>query len=196
MLKFAEITQEVQVTKPNPSKPETIGLTPGRRRANRFVKKAIEEGAPFTEVKEFNLDPDVILNVFPPFPGFYLADPEDEDTLRDLASYLERRISVRNAALEDLEKRRYDVRRKIEEEERTIKELVQENEDKDMIISQYTLEKEKVKEKCVSKIAAAKQKLTREMQMKINREREEYQVRIKTKFLTIPFVYGFSFFSF
>lgn len=45
-----------------------------------------------------------------------------------------------------------------------------------MIINQQAIDKKKVKEKCVNKIAAAKEKLAREMQMKVIRERDEHQV--------------------
>lgn len=170
------MTQEVQVLKPNPSKLD-IGLTPGRRRAHRFAKKAVEEGTALTEIKELNLDPEVILNILPPFPNMYLTDPEDENTLKTLCFYLEQRIAARNSALEDLEKRRFEVRGKIEESVRMIRELQQEVEDKEMIISQHTLDKEKVKEKYITKMAATREKLAREAKTKYSREREELQVR-------------------
>lgn len=70
-----------------------------------------------------------------------------------------------------------DLREKVEDKDKLIRQLYQAIEDKDMIISQQTLDKEKVKEKCVSKIVAAKEKMTREMKMKLSKELEEYQVR-------------------
>lgn len=170
------MTQEVQIAKPTPVK-QDIGLTPGRRRANRALKKAVEEGTGLSEIKESNLDPEVVFQIFPPFPGLYLSDPDDENTLGKLRFYLEQKITARNSALEELEKRRHELRRIIEESDRNMSKLRKEVEDKDMIINQHNYDKEKVKEKCVSKIAAAKEKLAREMKTKIDREREELQVR-------------------
>lgn len=69
-----------------------------------------------------------------------------------------------------------DLRNKLDEKDQIIRQLRQAVEDKDMIISQQTLDKEKVKEKCVSKIAAAKEKMTREMKMKLTKELDDYQV--------------------
>ena len=57
-----------------------------------------------------------------------------------------------------------------------IRRLQQTIDDKDMLISRYTVDKEKMKEKCQSKIAAAKEKLAREMKQKVCKERDNYQV--------------------
>lgn len=71
---------------------------------------------------------------------------------------------------------RLELLKKVEEKEQINRELQQKTEDLNMLISQKILDKEKVKEKCVSKIAAAKEKLAREMKLKLNKERDEYQV--------------------
>ncbi|KAL0278485.1 UNVERIFIED_CONTAM: hypothetical protein PYX00_000301 [Menopon gallinae] len=227
VLKFAEMTQEVQVPRPVASKPD-IGLTPGRRRAALFAKKSTEEINPNTELKELDLDAVALFNLLPGFPRLNPNSPDDEESVTKLRSYLEQRLSARAAVITELntlqlnfrkelirregdfvlakqenigikgtlqqERKRYeilekqihyfqtemnDLRKKVDEKDQIIRHLQQAVEDKDMIISQQTLDKEKVKEKCVSKIAAAKEKMTREMKMKLSKELDEYQTKMR-----------------
>lgn len=172
VLKFAEITQEVQVPKPTPSRRE-IGLTPAR---SKFTKRTVEKE---TVVKELNLYPELDFNTMPPIPGIYLEEPEDETTLKRLLSCLQQRIDSRNSALMDLEIRRSELRKKIEQNGRAVEELQEEIKTKDMKINRIAIEKRKEKEKCVSKLASKKEKLTREMEAKLKKEKEEFDVSIK-----------------
>ena len=57
-MRFAEVTQEVQ-TERQTLAPPSVGLTPGRRRANLLYKAALKKGGPAEGAERSNDQPPV-----------------------------------------------------------------------------------------------------------------------------------------
>ncbi|KAM8710769.1 hypothetical protein ACLKA7_017405 [Drosophila subpalustris] len=96
VMKFAEMTQEVQIARATPIKPD-LGLTPGRRKANKLFKIAVnnlhELGIP--EAKQLELDVGLVYSLGPDFPNYQMDSPETESKIQELMEYLEQRIDRR-----------------------------------------------------------------------------------------------------
>ena len=99
VMKFAELTQEVQIERPAAIKFD-LGLTPGRRRGNQIYKEAIKrlehEGA---NPEDLELTP--LYNLGPGWPALELTQCDDEETVERLKIYLEKRIATRATLNED-----------------------------------------------------------------------------------------------
>lgn len=95
-MKFAEMTQEVQIARATPMKPD-LGLTPGRRKANKLFKIAVnnlnELGIP--EAKELEVDIGLVYSLGTDFPSYQMDSPEAECKIQELMEYLEQRIEKR-----------------------------------------------------------------------------------------------------
>lgn len=107
-MKFAEITQEVQIARPTPIKPPTdIGLTPGRRKVNQIFKRALnnleEMGIP--EAREIEIDLGLVYKL-PAFPEFQLNNNNTDEVIQQLKACLEDRIRSRHRLLNDFDARR------------------------------------------------------------------------------------------
>ncbi|XP_017059727.1 kinesin-like protein KIF23 [Drosophila ficusphila] len=96
VMKFAEMTQEVQIARATPMK-QDLGLTPGRRKANKLFKIAVnnlnELGIP--EAKDLEVDVGLVYSLGPDFPTYQMDSPEAEIKIRELMHYLEQRIEKR-----------------------------------------------------------------------------------------------------
>uniref|UniRef100_A0A336KG56 Kinesin-like protein n=1 Tax=Culicoides sonorensis TaxID=179676 RepID=A0A336KG56_CULSO len=108
VMKFAEMTQEVQIARPTPMKSALdIGLTPGRRKANQIFKAAVnnldENGKP--EARQFEVDLGLVYSLGPSFPNYSLDSPENERVILDLMKFLENRIEKRRILLDDFNAR-------------------------------------------------------------------------------------------
>uniref|UniRef100_A0A8C5LGC0 Kinesin-like protein n=1 Tax=Jaculus jaculus TaxID=51337 RepID=A0A8C5LGC0_JACJA len=93
VLRFAEVTQEVEVARPVDR--VMCGLTPGRRYRN------LVRGGP---VGDEPLVAEVILQSFPPLPSCEILDFNDEQTLPRLIDALEKHHHLRQAMVEELNK--------------------------------------------------------------------------------------------
>jgi kinesin family protein 23 len=102
VMKFAELTQEVQIERAAPVTFD-LGLTPGRRRGNQIFKEAIKrletEGVSTNGLVGLDLMP--IYNLGPGWPSLELAQCDDEETIDRLKSYLEKRIATRATLMDD-----------------------------------------------------------------------------------------------
>eukprot|EP00057_Strongylocentrotus_purpuratus_P020465 XP_011674939.1 PREDICTED: kinesin-like protein KIF23 [Strongylocentrotus purpuratus] len=96
VMRFAEITQEVQVARPTEIRFD-IGLTPGRRKANEEYKKLLEENG-----YDMPPPPPPLLTLGPPFPLLQLSDPCDEETLPHLLAFLAEREKRRRIMEDEL----------------------------------------------------------------------------------------------
>lgn len=107
-MKFAEITQEVQIARPTPMKTD-IGLTPGRRKANQIFKMAINnlEDMGRIDARKLEVDIGLVYSLGPKFPDFRLNSAESDELIVQLMQHLDQRILKRAKLLED-----YDARRK------------------------------------------------------------------------------------
>ncbi|KAH8294000.1 hypothetical protein KR054_007236 [Drosophila jambulina] len=96
VMKFAEMTQEVQIARATPMKTD-LGLTPGRRKANKLFKIAVnnlnELGIP--EAKDLEVDVGLVYSLGPDFPAYQMDSPEAEVKIQELMHYLEQRIEKR-----------------------------------------------------------------------------------------------------
>lgn len=108
VMKFAEITQEVQIARHTPMKPTLEnGLTPGRRKANQLFRHALhvleENGQP--EARNLDIDLGLIYKL-PSFSDFQLRNDNINDVIKELMICLEDRIKVRHRLNEDFDARR------------------------------------------------------------------------------------------
>lgn len=108
VMKFAEITQEVQITRQTPMKPTLdMGLTPGRRKANQLFRQAManleENYRP--EAREMEIDLGLVYKL-PGFADFHMRSDNAQEIIRELTMCLEDRIRCRQRLSEDFEARR------------------------------------------------------------------------------------------
>ncbi|KAK2191666.1 hypothetical protein NP493_48g04060 [Ridgeia piscesae] len=94
VMRFAEMTQEVQVARPQ----ATVfrGLTPGRRRRNQEYKDAVSQAA--VNGVEPPMLPPMIVYTWPPFPPLRSADSFENSGLEKLSELLRER-QLRRASL-------------------------------------------------------------------------------------------------
>lgn len=108
VMKFAEITQDVQIARPTPMKPSmAMGLTPGRRKANILFRQVMEnlndEGR--GDARDLEVDLGLVYKL-PSFPDFHLRSENANEVTRELTMCLEDRLRCRQRLLEDFEARR------------------------------------------------------------------------------------------
>nr|XP_033336370.1 kinesin-like protein KIF23 [Megalopta genalis] len=112
VMKFAEMTQEVQVARPTITKID-LGFTPGRRQANKLFKEARgkleKEGHP--EAAELEVDIGLVYSLGGPFPELEVTSPCNDQIITNLMHFLEQRISKRNLLRADLHKKQNDLRK-------------------------------------------------------------------------------------
>lgn len=106
-MKFAEMTQDVQIARPTPMK-QDIGLTPGRRKANQLFRIAVNnlEEMGVAEARRLPVDISLVYSLGPCFPDHRLQSPESEHIISQLMQYLEQRIHKRKVLLDDFDARR------------------------------------------------------------------------------------------
>lgn len=108
VMKFAEITQEVQIARQTPIKPTfDTGLTPGRRRANQLFRQAMtvlqENGHEDAQSLEIDLG---LIYKLPSFSDFQLRNDNMNEIMKELIICLEDRIRCRKRLNEDFDVRR------------------------------------------------------------------------------------------
>jgi kinesin family protein 23 len=114
VMKFAEITQEVQIARQTPMKPTLEnGLTPGRRKANQLFRQAMQNLHENGYNEACNLDIDLgLIYKLPSFPDYQLRNDNINDVMKELTICLEDRMRCRQRLMEDLDVRRklFDIR--------------------------------------------------------------------------------------
>ncbi|XP_015597469.1 kinesin-like protein KIF23 [Cephus cinctus] len=231
VMKFAEMTQEVQVSKPSASKID-LGYTPGRRYANKIFKEARarleKQGQPMAA--ELDVDLGLVYSLGGPFPELELNGPHNDQIITELMRFLEQRIEKRNILRADLQKKQDDFRkmlvtaeqellalkienaslnaanaqekkkitalenhlyktdsqidsllRKLNGANETIRSLQRELREKDMLLNQRMIEKQRTKQKYNTKIQEETDKIYRELQMKHRQEQQYLQSKMKDK---------------
>ena len=112
VMKFAEMTQEVQVARPTVTKLD-LGFTPGRRQANKLFKEARckleKEGRP--EAADIEVDIGLVYSLGGPFPELDVNSPCNDQIITNLMQFLEQRISKRNILRADLQHKQNDLRK-------------------------------------------------------------------------------------
>lgn len=106
-MKFAEMTQEVQIARPTPMKADN-GFTPGRRKANQIFKMAVHnlEEMGRIDAKKLDVDIGLVYSLGPKFPDYRLLSPETDELIVQLMQHLDQRIKKRATLLEDYNARR------------------------------------------------------------------------------------------
>ncbi|XP_055689472.1 kinesin-like protein KIF23 [Lutzomyia longipalpis] len=111
VMRFAEMTQDVQITRPVP-KLDLAGLTPGRRKANQLFKMAQHNLELNGDVNARNMDVDLglVYSLGPNLPRIQLNSPDADELVQNLKIMLEQRIAKRNLLLADLTARQNNFR--------------------------------------------------------------------------------------
>ncbi|XP_075063644.1 kinesin-like protein KIF23 isoform X9 [Mixophyes fleayi] len=107
VMRFAEMTQEVEVARPV-DKP-ICGLTPGRRYRNQAFKDELtrrleERGGPVNVEADEQAVMEMLIQSFPPIPSCELLDANDDQTLPRLIEALEKRRRIRQMMAEEFNK--------------------------------------------------------------------------------------------
>lgn len=106
-MKFAEMTQEVQIARPTPMKLD-YGMTPGRRKANQIFKMAVnnmvENGN--NEAKKLDIDIGLVYSLGPKFPEYNTDAEQAGELIAQLIQHLDQRIQKRTTLVEDYNARR------------------------------------------------------------------------------------------
>ncbi|KAL7295722.1 hypothetical protein TKK_0011067 [Trichogramma kaykai] len=114
VMKFAEMTQEVQIARPTVTKLD-LGFTPGRRQANKIFKEARARLEKEGHVEAANLDIDIglVYSLGGPFPDLEIDNPHNDQVILNLMTYLEQRINKRNLLRADLEQKEIEFRKRL-----------------------------------------------------------------------------------
>ncbi|XP_075714473.1 kinesin-like protein KIF23 isoform X2 [Rhinoderma darwinii] len=107
VMRFAEMTQEVEVARPI-DKP-ICGLTPGRRYRNQAFKEELtrrleDRGGPINGEADEQAVIEMLIQSFPPIPSCELLDANDDQTLPRLIEALEKRRRIRQMMAEEYNK--------------------------------------------------------------------------------------------
>lgn len=95
VMRFAEMAAEVEVAKPQViDVAATIGLTSGRRKANRLFTTARDNLAK-PEAKDLDLDLGLVYSLGPDFPSLDLNSSQAAHIIKELMAHLEMRLSRR-----------------------------------------------------------------------------------------------------
>ncbi|XP_015179777.1 PREDICTED: kinesin-like protein KIF23 isoform X2 [Polistes dominula] len=230
-MKFAEMTQEVQVARSVASKLD-LGYTPGRRQANKIFKEARSrlEKAGNADAANIDIDIGLVYSLGGPFPDMEMTSPHSDQIITNLMRFLELRIQKRNFLRGDLQQKQNNLRNMLIKMDRenvslkienatlrasneqqkekisilenlvckteeqidtllyrlnsandTIRNLQQELKDKGMSLNQRLIDKQKVKQKYNNKIQAETAKMSKELETKLQQQREILQNQMKEK---------------
>ncbi|XP_053574457.1 kinesin-like protein KIF23 isoform X3 [Bombina bombina] len=155
VMRFAEMTQEVEVARPI-DKP-ICGLTPGRRYRNHAFKEELtrrleERGGQINGVEsEEQSVVDVLIQSFPPLPTCELLDVNDDQTLPHIIEVLEKRRRIRQMISDEFNKNVFSFRSMLQDYDGAF--TAKENfihgkmSEKDKIIMSYKAEVERLEKK-------------------------------------------------
>ncbi|XP_012223732.2 kinesin-like protein KIF23 [Linepithema humile] len=141
VMKFAEITQEVQTPMRSNAIKLDLGFTPGRRQPNKLFKEARSkferEGRP--EVANLDIDLGLVYSLSGPFPQLKNITP-DSNQIHTLMQFLEQRISKRDIIREQIQKKEDEFRKRLVMME---KEIIHLKTESATVKAAYSQEKEK-----------------------------------------------------
>ncbi|XP_046389850.1 kinesin-like protein KIF23 [Ischnura elegans] len=107
VLKFAEMSQEIQVVRPNPVRYE-LGFTPGRRRAN--INARDENGNCGNDISP---DLGIVYSLGPEYPPYQLQRHDDSDMLKSLSNFLQMRLEKKKALSKELTNKELSFRNRL-----------------------------------------------------------------------------------
>ncbi|XP_043237418.1 kinesin-like protein KIF23 isoform X1 [Amphibalanus amphitrite] len=238
VMKFAELTQEVVVARPADRPLDMgIGLTPGRRKANQILREAQRrlgsdgrpsEAEPSGGEAAAELAPVFCLG--PVWPSMAMTPGEEEETVRCLVRFLERRVQLRATLLHELQRQQDAFRQLLVKTEMEMSALRQENAqlrassdgssrrtaalearlasaeaandslnrrfrelnenqaalvnelgEKEMLLNQEALERERVKQRMKTRMQQEKERLASDMKSRIKMNREMLKTEMRAK---------------
>uniref|UniRef100_A0A1B6D3A1 Kinesin-like protein n=2 Tax=Clastoptera arizonana TaxID=38151 RepID=A0A1B6D3A1_9HEMI len=99
VMKFAEMSQEIQISKPSHIRAWDTGLTPGRRRANQMYKQVVakleEAGTPSARSIPLDVGVSTVFSLQEQFPCLELKGCGNEKLIPNLMSFLEEKLKRR-----------------------------------------------------------------------------------------------------
>nr|CAD7603015.1 unnamed protein product [Timema genevievae] len=190
VLKFAEMTQEVQVSRAAPLRVDLgLDLPKGRRNAYKNLEDLRREIE--NEIVEPNMN-QPIYSLSGPFPCLELMNPNDS-TIMDLTHFLELRIQRRQAMQEEIKKLEEEHIKRLMEADRDLVLLKQENSlvKQELISTNLSLENEQRKNVILENRLVEKDNLVACLQRQMNEqekllrsqelELQEKNIKIKQK---------------
>lgn len=134
VMRFAEVTQEVQIARPTGPKFD-IGLTPGRRKAHQMYRKMLEQegGTPGANLAQTNRP---IITLGPPFPCLQMNDP-NEDVIANLLAFLVEREKRRNILESERLRKEEAFRARLQDFEKEAEAVKAENRDLKKEVERY-----------------------------------------------------------
>ncbi|KAK3913580.1 Kinesin-like protein KIF23 [Frankliniella fusca] len=101
VMKFAEMSQEVQIARPVPVRLD-LGFTPGRRKANQVFRTAIRQLEEEGINENIPIDVDIVYSLSSDFPSMDILGPEGGKVLTELKAFLQERMKQRTLLGKDL----------------------------------------------------------------------------------------------
>ncbi|XP_071446033.1 kinesin-like protein KIF23 [Hetaerina americana] len=165
VLKFAEMSQEIQVARPAPVRYD-LGVTPGRRRGNLNARD--ENG---NDGNGISHELGIVYSLGPAFPPLELMTPENSDLVKNLLTFLQMRQERRSTLLKELTNKQQAFRSRL---------IKMENESvlfkQEMSSFKATLEMERRKKSVVDSKLVNLESLNTNLEWKIMEKNEEIAV--------------------
>jgi len=102
VMKFAELTQEVEIERPQVVRFD-LGMTPGRRRGNQLYREALKR----VEADGLNIEEDeertLLYTLSNEWPSLEMKTSDDEEVLIQLMSFIKKRIENRRNLIKDFD---------------------------------------------------------------------------------------------
>ncbi|XP_035228413.1 kinesin-like protein KIF23, partial [Stegodyphus dumicola] len=181
VMRFAEMTQDVLITRPTPvSTPTILGLKSGRGNIYReAVKQAKEQRVPVSEI----LAP-VVYSLGPEFPQLIVHTSDDESVYINLIEFLGNRIARRNSFVQDLVRRQEDFRKNLMDIDKENVQLKQEK-----IILQMDLDAREQQVRSLERKLSASEQTVEMLQKQLSDAKNEveaakFQMSTKDKILS------------
>lgn len=118
VMKFAEMSQEVQIARPIVPVRLDYGLTPGRRKANQVFRTAVRQMHEDGINANIPVDVDLVYSLSTDFPSMDILDHNGSKVIADLKVFLEERMKHRAMLQRDLLAKQEQIRALLSEVER------------------------------------------------------------------------------
>lgn len=117
VMKFAEMSQEVQIARPTPVRVD-FGFTPGRRKANQVFRSAVRQLEEDGISSNIPMDVDMVYSLATDLPSLDILGPEGAKVISELKEFLQERMKHRTMLQKDLISKQEQFRALLAEVER------------------------------------------------------------------------------
>ncbi|GAB0090351.1 Kinesin-like protein [Sergentomyia squamirostris] len=138
VMRFAEMTQDVQIARPAISiRPDMAGFTPGRRKANQIFKAAVNNlmANDDDRARYVDIDLGLVYSLEPNLQRINLNSPNADDLVKELMNQLEQRIARKKLLSSDLAAKQANIRAKLVQTEKDMLVLKTENASVNAVLS-------------------------------------------------------------